>query len=254
MKFDVIHADPPWRYDDKSRNRGGAERHYKTMSLEELKAMNVADYAAKNSCLLMWTTGPQLADSIELMRSWGFQYRTFGFVWVKRSKNHWFNVARRIRQHLRGMFGAKKEVKLTELLKQISPELMMEEVKDHWFWGMGSFTRACAEVVLIGVKGAPAAMRHDKGVHQVIEAVVGAHSAKPDEVYDRIERLFGPNAKRLDMFTRRNRPGWMALGDQVGRSDYMICPVTFQILPVLREPEQERQCELHERISHCECG
>ncbi|WP_279448531.1 MT-A70 family methyltransferase [Aeromonas hydrophila] len=73
IKFELILTDPPWRYNDKSRNRGGAERHYGTLSLDELKAINVADYAAKHCCLMMWTTGPQLADSIDLMRAWGVQ-------------------------------------------------------------------------------------------------------------------------------------------------------------------------------------
>lgn len=255
MKFDVIHADPPWRYNDKSRNRGGAERHYGTMSLDELKAMNVADYAATDCCLLMWTTGPQLDDAIVLMKAWGFSYGTLGFLWVKRSGNHWENSARRIRQRLRQKFGGQKELKLNAILKAITPEVVRDEVKDRWFWGMGSYTRACGEVVLLGVKGAPAALREDKGVHQVMEEIIGEHSAKPDEVYERIERLFGPNVKRLDMFTRRNRPGWAALGDQVDRTDYVICAETFKILSVQHEPEQGMiGGELHERIAHCECN
>lgn len=254
MKFDVIHADPPWRYNDKSRNRGGAERHYETMKLDDLKAMNVADYAAKDCCLLMWTTGPLLADAIDLLRVWGFSYGTFGFIWVKRTSNHWENSARRLRQQLRKNFGGQKELKLNAILKAITPEVVKGASKDRWTWGMGSYTRACAEVVLLGVKGHPAALRKDKGVHQVMEEIVGEHSAKPDEVYARIERLFGPDVKRLDMFTRRNRPGWAALGDQVDHTDYVICSKTFKILPVQLEPAQEAICgRVPERIAHCEC-
>lgn len=255
MKFELIHTDPPWRYNDKKRNRGGAERHYSTMSLDDLKAMNVADYAAKNCCLMMWTTGPQLADAIDLIRAWGFEYSTFGFIWVKRSKNHWDNAARRLRQVLLGAFTGQKEAKVKAVTKAITAELVRGEVKDRWFWGMGSYTRACAEVVLIGVKGSPASMRQDKGVHQVIEAIVGEHSAKPDEVYERLERLFGKDAKKLDMFTRRNRPGWYALGDQVDRTDYVICAETMKIFPVRREPALEVvNGRVHERVADCERG
>lgn len=255
LRFGLIHTDPPWRYSDKSKNRGGAERHYGTMSLEELKAMNVGDHAAKDCCLMMWTTGPQLADSIDLMRAWGFEYSTFGFVWVKRTKNHWANSARRLRQLVLAIFPGNEPVKPRALLKAITPELVIEATKDRWFWGMGSMTRACAEVVLIGAKGSPAALRKDKGVHQVLEELVGQHSAKPEEVYDRLERLFGPDIKRLDMFTRRNRPGWYALGDQVDRTDFVICEVTKKLLRVRSNPEQEEEDDrLHERVTDRQCS
>lgn len=247
IKFELILTDPPWRYNDKSRNRGGAERHYGTLSLDQLKAINLADYAAKHCCLMMWTTGPQLADSIDLMRAWGFKYSTFGFIWVKRSRKHWENSARRIRQRLRAQFKNQGELKTSGFIKAITAPLVMAEVKDRWFWGMGSMTRACAEVVLLGTKGSPAALRKDKGVHQVIEEIVGEHSAKPDEVYERIERLFGDQINRLDMFTRRNRPGWFALGDQVDRTDYILCSETMKMLPVKHEPVQEVSIErVHE--------
>ncbi|MGL5225790.1 MAG: MT-A70 family methyltransferase [Aeromonas sp.] len=229
-KYDVIHADPPWRYKDKSTSRGGAERHYGTMSLDELKAMNVADYAAKDCCLMMWTTGPQLEASIELMRSWGFKYVTLGVVWVKRTKNHWENSARRIRQRVKRQLEGQQPT-VHAVIKAVTASVVECASKDKWAWGMGSWTRACAEVVLIGAKGSPASLRKDKGVHQVMEEVVGRHSAKPQEIYERIERLFGDDVKRLDMFTRANRPGWDAIGDQVARTDYIICPTTFQILP-----------------------
>lgn len=255
MKFELIHTDPPWRYNDKSRNRGGAERHYSTMSLEELKAMNVADYAAKDCCLMMWTTGPQLANSIDLLRAWGFEYRTFGFIWVKRTKRHWENVASRIRQHIIKEFSGQKEIRVRAATKVVTPVLVMAVVKDYWFWGMGSYTRACAEIVLIGVKGSPASLRQDKGVHQVIEAIVGEHSAKPDEVYERLERLFGNDIKKLDMFTRRNRPGWYALGDQVDRTDYVICAETKKIVPVQWWRALEVvDVRVHERVADCERG
>ena len=226
--FDLIHADPPWRYSDVSRNRGGAERHYSTMSLDEMKRMNVADYANKNCYLFMWTTGPQLEDSIELMRSWGFAYCTFGFVWVKRTKNHWTNVAMRLRRAIRAMAGGRKEVKVSEVLKLITGELVITASKERWFWGMGSHTRANAEIVLIGRRGKP--KRADKGVHQVLEELVAEHSVKPEEVYRRLEKLVGPDAIKLDMFTRNNRHGWSALGDQVGRTDFVIDPDTGAIV------------------------
>ncbi|WCH25198.1 MT-A70 family methyltransferase [Aeromonas salmonicida] len=240
--FQLFHADPPWRYSDKSKNRGGAVRHYETMKLADMKAMNVAELAAPTAVLWMWTTGPQLPDSLELMKAWGFTYRTLGFVWVKRTSQHWRNVAFRLRKTLTNQLSAllgvtprsvsKTPVLAGQLLGRITPELVEQMCKDFWHWGQGHYTRSNAEIVIVGVRGKGRVLeRLDKGVHQVLESLVQEHSVKPDEVYQRLERLYGADVKRLDMFTRRNRPGWSALGDQVDRTDYHIDPDTKQILP-----------------------
>jgi N6-adenosine-specific RNA methylase IME4 len=50
-------------------------------------------------------------------------------------------------------------------------------------------------------------------VHQVVIAPVGAHSEKPDEVYRRIERLYG--GPRLELFARKPRDGWTTWGDEL---------------------------------------
>ena len=91
-KYKIIYADPPWQYQDKSKHRGGAERHYGTMSISDLKKMNVNALADDDCILLMWATFPQLKDAISLMEAWGFRYKTIGFNWVKRNKiaDSWF--------------------------------------------------------------------------------------------------------------------------------------------------------------------
>jgi len=84
---------------------------------------------------------------------------------------------------------------------------------DTLFMGLGYHTRQNAEICLIGTKGKP--KRRAKDVHQVIISKRREHSRKPDEVYERIERLYpGPY---LEMFSRTDRNGWDQWGDQVGR-------------------------------------
>ena len=93
MKYDIIYCDPPWKYNNRivgkekdgtfGRDTGAAVDHYPTMSLKELMALNVEDVCAKDCLLFMWTTGPFLASSIDLLRGWGFEYKTMGFVWDK---------------------------------------------------------------------------------------------------------------------------------------------------------------------------
>lgn len=85
-KFNIIYADPPWQYNDKSTNRGGAERHYRTVDIESLKKLKVSMVAADDCALFMWVTFPLLQESLDLIKAWGFTYKTMAFTWVKRNK------------------------------------------------------------------------------------------------------------------------------------------------------------------------
>ena len=89
-KYNIIYADPPWSYKDKRdkhpRISGGATSHYKTMSIEDLKNLPVKDLADDNCYMFMWATFPNLQEALDLMKSWGFKYKTLGFSWIKTNK------------------------------------------------------------------------------------------------------------------------------------------------------------------------
>lgn len=91
MRFQVIYADPPWRYNQKSLS-GAAEKHYKTLSDEELYQLEIEKIVADNCVLFLWATYPKLPEALKLIERWGFTYKTIGFVWVKQTaKSHkWF--------------------------------------------------------------------------------------------------------------------------------------------------------------------
>ena len=80
-QFGTIYADPPWRYGNAS-TRAAAAGHYDTMTLPELAAMPIEELAAPDSHLHLWTTNGFLQEALELLRAWGFAYRSC-FVWVK---------------------------------------------------------------------------------------------------------------------------------------------------------------------------
>lgn len=89
--YQIIYADPPWRYDQKSL-QGAAEKHYSTMSMEELCGLPVERIAAKDSLLFLWATFPQLPAALRLISAWGFQYKTVAFLWLKKNRkaDSWF--------------------------------------------------------------------------------------------------------------------------------------------------------------------
>jgi len=89
-KYDVIYCDPPWSFRDKMGKKGqgfahSLSNHYPTMSIEDLKNLNVKSIAAKNSWCFMWVTSGNLKEGIQVMESWGFKYKTIAFVWMKKS-------------------------------------------------------------------------------------------------------------------------------------------------------------------------
>jgi N6-adenosine-specific RNA methylase IME4 len=81
--YNVIYADPPWRFEPYSRETGmdrAADNHYPTMTLDELRALKLP--AAADCALFMWATRPMLSRALGLLEHWGFEYRTC-WVWHK---------------------------------------------------------------------------------------------------------------------------------------------------------------------------
>jgi len=78
-KFNVIYADPPWRYNVKYL-RGNPEKYYPTMTLEEICGVKIP--ASEDAVLFLWTTNPMLEDALSVMKAWGFKYKT-NMAWVK---------------------------------------------------------------------------------------------------------------------------------------------------------------------------
>ena len=64
-----------------------AEFKYPTVKLKDLKKLDVSSIADDDCILFMWTTGPQMSNSIELGKAWGFEYKTVAFVWDKMVHN-----------------------------------------------------------------------------------------------------------------------------------------------------------------------
>lgn len=86
LRYGVIYADPPWHFRNYSAK--GEEKnplaHYSCMSMDDMKQMPVGQLAAPDCALIMWGTAPMLPEALELMRAWGFTYKTAG-AWAKQS-------------------------------------------------------------------------------------------------------------------------------------------------------------------------
>lgn len=83
--YDVIMADPPWKYRHRSA-RGiakSSQTKYRVMTLAEIVALPVRHLAAEDCWLWLWTTSPMLPQGLQIMDAWGFRYVTQG-EWSKR--------------------------------------------------------------------------------------------------------------------------------------------------------------------------
>lgn len=190
MRYPVILIDPPVPFEAWGKRPGGidsraAEAHYSTMTWDDLNGLGAAiqAVAAPDCCLFLWMCQPLLIETLAMAAAWGFEYKTKAFSWVKTYVN--------------------------------SPST--------FFVGMGYWTRANTEDVLLFTRGNP--HRTSKRVYQVLAtldtpaviAPMTRHSEKPDEVQDRIERLVdGPY---LEIFGRRRRPGWSTVGNELDGLD-----------------------------------
>jgi len=87
-KYQIIYAAPPWyfkNYNDNTATRWVGE-HYKIMELDDIKKLPVSKITDKDSILFLWVTFPFLDKAFEVIKSWGFKYKTVAFVWIKTNK------------------------------------------------------------------------------------------------------------------------------------------------------------------------
>lgn len=93
--YSVILADPPWRFEVRSRETGldrAAANHYPVMTTDDIAAMEIP--AAKNCILFLWATNPMLRDALRVMEAWGFEYKA-NVAWIKPNggTGYWFSSA-----------------------------------------------------------------------------------------------------------------------------------------------------------------
>ena len=88
-KFSTILADPPWQFANRTGKMAPEHKRlarYPTMLLEEIMKLPVASLASSTSHLYLWVPNALLAEGLEVMKRWGFKYKT-NFVWYKIRKD-----------------------------------------------------------------------------------------------------------------------------------------------------------------------
>jgi N6-adenosine-specific RNA methylase IME4 len=102
MLYRTILADPPWKYTnvsppclpEKQPQTCLIEYYYPTLTLPEIKALPVWDMGERDSVLFLWATTPMLPEAFDVMRSWGWKYKTL-ITWHKTDRDcmgYWFRT------------------------------------------------------------------------------------------------------------------------------------------------------------------
>lgn len=156
-----------------------ADKHYETLSIEEIAALPVSDLASKDAVLFLWATWPTIRDALAVIEAWQFTYKTCAFCWLKADPYRLF-------------------------ADDATPSA-----------GLGYWTRSNSEPCLLATRGRPKRLNAD--VRQGIIAPRREHSRKPEGIHARVERLVaGPY---LELFSRQSRQGWEAWGVETGKFD-----------------------------------
>ena len=94
--FDIILADPPWRFATRSaKGRGRCPDgdvgafHYETMGLPDIERLPLPDVAALDAALFLWVTDPFLPVGLRVMQNWGFAYKTIAFTCRPSENRHY---------------------------------------------------------------------------------------------------------------------------------------------------------------------
>lgn len=86
-QYQIIYADPPWAYRNMGNIQATANSHYSTMKNEDICNLPIGKIAAENSILFLWATFPKIQEALDVIKAWGFEYKTVGFTWIKKNKN-----------------------------------------------------------------------------------------------------------------------------------------------------------------------
>lgn len=89
QRFSTVLADPPWRFANRTGKMAPEHRRlsrYGTMTVEDIATLPVSSILAPTAHLYLWVPNALLPEGLQVMRAWGFEYKT-NIVWHKLRKD-----------------------------------------------------------------------------------------------------------------------------------------------------------------------
>ena len=180
-KYQIIYADPAWNFGNRMYSSNKNDHHreitraYDVMTTKDIADINVKDITADDAICFMWTTDAHIPDALEVMKAWGFRYKTVAFIWNKKEKSG-KQVCFMGQWTMKGseivLLGTKG--KMTQYLKSRKVRQLVEAERERTI-----------------------------------------HSRKPQIIRDKIVEMFGDELPKLEMFARIKTDGWDVWGNEV---------------------------------------
>ena len=225
MKFDVIVADPPYGFKDSLKMSDvarGAQANYATMTISEIKQLDVASLCSPSGAVLcLWVPGSMLQEGLDIMKAWQFTHKQV-YVWAKTKKEPLGNLRSHIKKFMTAAWkiaDPKYLFSLKDYLEGLNGSLELFGLTQLLTFGMGRLFRQSHEICLIGISnnGVYKKLRN-KSQRSVSFAENLKHSSKPETLQDSLELMF-PDSNFFEMFARRQRPGWTCVGNEIDGTD-----------------------------------
>jgi N6-adenosine-specific RNA methylase IME4 len=191
-KYRILLLDPPWKYYGDPDKAQAAGKHYPCMTYEQICRLPILALLQKPAVVFCWATGPMLHVALNAIRAWGLNYRGVAYVWVKTTKA--------------GKVISGQGVRPT--ITKPTTEFVLAATTCSKGRPLPLLTEAQGQVVF-------GPDDEQEGEPLFAPRPGNRHSAKPDEVRQRIEALYG-DVPRVEMFARDLRPGWDGWGDELG--------------------------------------
>lgn len=220
MKFRVIVADPPWSFSDQlkmSDVKRGAQANYDVMTNLDIRELPIKKLTSPTgSILALWVPSSLLQEGMDTMKAWGFTQKQT-YVWDKTRKEPTIalrkSFTKLVRKTLKeGNWDAFQYPEIKNLFIEAASKFVLG---DMLAFGMGRLFRQTHEICLIGTSDNQI-YQHLKNKSQRSACLAPnlKHSSKPEDLQDSLELMF-PKGKKLELFARRQRPGWMCLGNEI---------------------------------------
>tara|TARA_B100000795_G_scaffold123983_1_gene92453 strand:- start:1439 stop:2215 length:777 start_codon:yes stop_codon:yes gene_type:complete len=207
----IIYADPPWSYSQSIGNgvlkRKDGTLIYPSMPIKDLCELGpeIERISKQDAALFVWATMPLIAEALELIKAWGFKYKTCFVNWVKTTKDG-----------SRPAFGV-------GYYTRSNAELCLVAIKGK----IASYKRLLPDEAERGASKMSSVVHEDDpnvrvnfltqledSPTPVVMTPRREHSRKPEIVREMITTLLG-DLPRVELFARETAPGWTVMGNDV---------------------------------------
>lgn len=209
MKINLLLVDAPFSFLDlltMSKTKRGAKAQYKqVMSDKDILNLPVHEIVADDALIAFWVPSSKLQLGLDIMKKWGFTHKQT-WIWVKIKNEPLIELRKIVNKLLKG--------NIKDNIIEIIDNIMNFDLNNSLKFYMGRTFRQTHEIALIGTRGKISKHLKNKSQLSVFLGKNPRHSEKPEALQDRLDIMFPDLTAKVELFARRDRPGWLCYGNE----------------------------------------